>query len=688
MDPSTYGELMSVKQSQADRDQSLLAAMVESVDDAIVSETLDGVITSWNKGAERILGYPVEEVIGKHISIIVPAEHDDPTRILDRNRGGERVDQCQTKWRTKDRRFLDVSLTVLPVRDGAGNVVGASTVARDITERKQCEERLRESEQRLAAELEGMIRLHELSTRLVQTGDAAELLLEIVDAAIAVTAADLGNIQLFDRGSGTLKIVANRGFEASFLEFFNSVHEGQAACGTAMSSGKRVIIEDVAASPVFAGTPALEVMLVAGARAVQSTPLTSRSGRLVGMLSTHYRTPRRPAERDLRLLDLLARQAADCIERMQAEEDLCVQAQRKDEFLAMLAHELRNPLSAISMAVKVARQSRESELLDWSIDVVERQVKQLAHLIDDLLDVSRIIRGKIQLRQELIDIVPILNSALSTIRPLIEERKHKLFVSFGLGTLRVKADPVRIEQVALNLLTNAAKYTESGGQIWLTAEQRGTDVVIQVRDTGIGIPPERLSEMFEPFVQGDRSLARSEGGLGIGLTLVKSLVEMHQGSISAMSEGPGTGTEFTVRLPGVLSSHVQGSDSVATSAEVTRSSRILVVDDNADCADGLARLLKLLGHDVSTANDGPEAIVVAETVRPEVVLLDIGLPGMDGYEVARQLRKSQTCKEALIAAVSGYGNEEDRRRSRDAGFDFHFVKPVDHDALLAVLNTS
>jgi CheY-like chemotaxis protein len=293
----------------------------------------------------------------------------------------------------------------------------------------------------------------------------------------------------------------------------------------------------------------------------------------------------------------------------------------------------------------------------------------------------------IQLRPDMIDIGPVLYGAADTVRPLIEERKHKLDVSIGPGSLRVEADPVRLEQIVVNLLTNAAKYTESGGRIRLTAEHDGSEVVIRVRDNGIGIPPDQLPAMFELFVQGDRSSARSEGGLGIGLTLVKSLVEMHGGSVSAASEGPGNGSEFIVRLPAVTSPRVAPTRVQAASRSRNATSRILVVDDNVDSARGLARLLKLLGHKVETAGDGPEALAVVETYRPDVVLLDIGLPGMDGYDVARALRKHPACKDAVIIAVSGYGQAEDQRRSREAGFNFHLVKPIDHDALMTLLST-
>ncbi len=321
--------------------------------------------------------------------------------------------------------------------------------------------------------------------------------------------------------------------------------------------------------------------------------------------------------------------------------------------------------------------------------MIDRQVRHLSRLIDDLLDVSRINQGKIQLRKEVVDVVPILNSALDTVRPFAETRGHQLSTIYGPGPLRVEADPVRLEQVVVNLLTNAAKYTESGGRIWLHAGSEGADLVIRVRDTGIGMNPDRLPEMFDLFVQGERSIARSEGGLGIGLTLVKSLVEMHGGQVSATSEGPGKGSEFVVRLPAAIGT--RGSEAGLSAsdrkARAENAHRILVVDDNVDSARGLARLLKLLGHEVRTAGDGEEALAVAADYVPGVVLLDIGLPGMDGYQVARELRKQADSKDALIVAISGYGQDEDRRRAKEAGFDFHFVKPLDHAALLSVLET-
>lgn len=360
----------------------------------------------------------------------------------------------------------------------------------------------------------------------------------------------------------------------------------------------------------------------------------------------------------------------------------------KNEFLAMLAHELRNPLAAIRNAVTLAASSGTREDMEWSRDVTARQVKNFAHLIDDLLDVARITQGKIQIRKEAVEAVPVLKHAIEAVRPLIEERKHELLFSLTSENLRIEADTIRLEQMVVNLLTNAAKYTPSGGRIHLIAGIEKGQFICRVRDNGVGISPELLPRMFVLFAQDDQSLARSEGGLGIGLTLVKSLAELHGGSITASSDGPGQGSEFVLRIPVGTSNPDADTDSLATRAKPShRNLSILVVDDNEDSAKGMSKLLRLSGHTVQVAHSGPDAITSATEHGPEVVILDIGLPGMDGYEVAKTLRRSETCKHAVIIAVSGYGEEQARNRAIEAGFDHHMIKPVNFDTLLTVITS-
>jgi PAS domain S-box-containing protein len=376
----------------------------------------------------------------------------------------------------------------------------------------------------------------------------------------------------------------------------------------------------------------------------------------------------------------LAEEARSLNARLQAA------VQTRDHFLAVLSHELRNPLAAIRNAVTVAIRSPTTEHLEWSRDVTSRQVMNFAHLIDDLLDVSRVSQGKIQLRKEVVDVGSVLRHAVEAVRPLVEERKHELRLS--LADMRIEADTTRLEQMLVNLLGNAVKYTPSGGCIELVAGPEGSEFVCRVKDNGVGIAAELLPKMFDLFVQADRSLARSEGGLGIGLTLVRSLAELHGGSIAASSDGADQGSEFVLRLPAALSAGAQVSEARQGLKEKipTRGLRVLTVDDNEDTARGMAKLLKLSGHVVRVAHTGPDAIVAAREYQPEVVILDIGLPGMDGYEVAAQLRQEECGKNALIIAVSGYGEEQVRAHVGEARFDRHLVKPVNFDTLLAVMD--
>jgi PAS domain S-box-containing protein len=353
---------------------------------------------------------------------------------------------------------------------------------------------------------------------------------------------------------------------------------------------------------------------------------------------------------------------------------------RKDEFLAMLSHELRNPLSPILNAMHLLRlQGGENLIQQEARRVIERQVGQLTRIVDDLLEVSRITTGRVRLDPHRMDIRSVVERALESARPLIDRRQHELSVSLPPGPIWLHADSTRIEQVVVNLLNNAAKYTDEGGRIWLTVRQEGDEMLLSVRDSGVGIAPEMLPHVFDLFAQADRSLDRSQGGLGIGLSLVQHLVEMHRGTVDAMSAGLGRGSEFTVRLPILLSPASAPAPVVDKPADPTSKGwRILVVDDNEDSAEILAKLLRRTGNDVRTAYTGPSALDEAAVLLPEVVLLDIGLPGINGYEVARRIRQIADLKDIKLIAMTGYGQDSDRQLAQEAGFDSHITKPVDY----------
>ncbi|HMF36804.1 MAG TPA: CHASE3 domain-containing protein [Isosphaeraceae bacterium] len=416
--------------------------------------------------------------------------------------------------------------------------------------------------------------------------------------------------------------------------------------------------------------------------------LIGRGGRLLGHISLDGKTKGDFTQDDKAILTQLAHMAAVAYDNARLYEELRESDRRKDEFLATLAHELRNPLAPIRNSIHVMRLAgQDRATIDGSRAMIERQVQQMVRLVDDLLDLSRISRGQIELRTERVELATILTSAVETSRPLIEQSGHELTIALPQEPIPLVADPTRMAQVFSNLLNNAAKYTERGGHIWLSAQRDDGCVTVRVRDSGVGIPTEMLPRIFEMFTQVDRSLERVQGGLGIGLTLVKRLVEMHGGSIEAHSEGPKRGSEFVVRLPVALDLKATQSAAAGGEHAALRSNRrILVVDDNRDSADSLATMLNILGNEVRTAHDGLEAVDLAATFNPEVVLMDIGLPMLNGFDAARRMRDQPGGNDMVIVALTGWGQEEDRRRSQEAGFDHHIVKPVDPFALEKLLD--
>jgi signal transduction histidine kinase/ActR/RegA family two-component response regulator/PAS domain-containing protein len=530
----------------------------------------------------------------------------------------------------------------------------------------------------------------------------------VIDGAARLMRSQFASMQALETapdGNAELRLLAHRGFNARAMKEWERVRlDSATTCGEALRTARRCVVTDVSACGLLKGTLDLVTYLENGIRSVQTTPLVSRTGRLIGMLSTHWDRPYNPPERDLRNLDILARQAADLIERKRNEDALREADRRKDEFLATLAHELRNPLAPMRNALAVMRLPGGRQA-DRPREIIERQLSHLIRLVDDLLDVSRITRGTIPLRRIAIDLAAVIRQAVETARPLAEERGHELQVRLPNEPIYVDADPVRLAQVFNNLLNNACKYTEPGGRIELLAEQQDGEVVVTVRDNGVGIPGDRLDSIFDMFTQVDRSLERTQGGLGIGLTLVRRLVQEHGGRVVARSDGEGRGSEFEVRLPvlevapdaasteypAAVSRPGAPVSSVATLPVAGNGHRTgprrraLVVDDNVDSAESLAILLEATGNETRTAHDGREAIAAAEAFKPQVVFLDIGMPHLNGYDTARRIREQPWGRNIVLVAVTGWGQEEDRRRSKDAGFDAHLVKPADYTEVSRLL---
>lgn len=566
-----------------------------------------------------------------------------------------------------------------------------------IRERERIEAALRTARNQLEAEVSSLNRLHELGTQLLHTPDLPSALEEILRASIDLLSADMGNIQLYDPVEKVLKIAAQQGFEADFLDHFSTVHiESDTTCGRALRSTQRVVIEDVQADAGYAAH--LEAANKAGYRSVQSTPLLSRDGKPLGMLSTHFRLPRQPDEHQFRILDLYARQAAEFIEHLCVAERMQEADKRKDEFIAMLSHELRNPLSAIeNSALLLELPDVAIDKRQWAAKVVQRQCRAMKILLDDLLDVSRLSLGKFVLHKQNVTLASVIESAVETTQPLIDSAGHALSIAKLSPSWVIHGDPVRLTQVFSNLLSNAAKYTDARGKIALDVEITPEHAQIMVTDNGIGIDPLFAEQIFGMFSQMETRYGRTATGLGIGLALVRAIAELHGGGVKAASDGPGRGSVFTVTLP--LAQPVSSAPESSASAPQIHPSReagaepdakplrILIADDNKPAATAISMLFERDNHVVHTAHDGREALWEAERFQPDIMLLDIGMPHLSGYEVARAIRAAPWGARMYLIAATGWGQEKDKKLAEEAGFDVHLTKPIDFRQLKELVDS-
>jgi PAS domain S-box-containing protein len=593
----------------------------------------DHIIEFENPAHQRIMGRPGEDHIGKPVAEAYPEVAEEATRHL-----GEVFREGRVRTADKVRVMVPHStgappeetflrLALIPITATDGSAWGVMSMSFDVTNLVECLDNLSEPYRCVV----------ERSSQLIWVSDVA------------------GHAIFHNR---------------AFLEFTGVLQE--TLLGTA---GRCVIHPD----DVPAIAKAHEFSLQEGAPLRHEARLLRRDGVYIWhLLQIEPFTCERGKRTGWIGFATDIQQVKELAERAEAAN------RAKDEFLALLSHELRNPLSPILTAVQLVRLRNGGRAVQ-ELDVLERQVRHLARLVEDLLDVSRITRQKITLERRPVRITEVVDRAIEAASPLIDERNHRLLVERPPHDVMVFADPDRLEQVFWNLLTNAAKYTPPQGKITLIVDQTESEIVVRVRDAGEGIPPDLLPKLFDPFSQGARPLDRRQGGLGLGLTIVRNLVELHGGSVTAHSEGPGRGSEFVVRLPRIMPGEAHAPGKARGISVSSTRPRVLVVDDNNDAANMLAETLQDLGCQTETAFDGPSALEAAKGFRPRVVLLDIGLPLMDGYEVARRLRQEAELAPLKLVAITGYGEGSDRQKSREAGFDEHVVKPVDIDKLPGLL---
>jgi PAS domain S-box-containing protein len=614
------------------------AHLVAGVKDyAIFLLTPEGVVKTWNAGAERIKGYAADEIIGQHFSKFYTEESIAmgwPQHELAVAKKEGRFEDEGWRLRKDGSRFW-TNVVITALYDADGRPSAFIKITRDLSERRAAEETLRQSEERF---------------RLLVAG--------VKEYAIFMLDPD-GNIVSWNEGAARIKgYAAHEIIGKHFSSFYTS--------------------EDVEA-----GKPARELEVARQAGSVEDEGWRVKKDRSLFwanvVITAIY-------DEDRRLVGY-AKVTRDLTDKRKSEA-LEAADRQKNEFLAMLAHELRNPLAPISSGLHLLKLGDlDPDTMQQTTEMLERQVAHLVRLVDDLLDVSRVITGKLTFKRQAIDLSAAVHRAVEESRSTIDAHGHELMLSVPARPIIVDADAHRLAQVITNLLENAAKYTDTPSQIWLSVERQGDEAIIRVRDPGIGIAADVLPHVFSLFVQADNSLARTRGGLGIGLNVVKRIVDLHRGHVEVQSAGLGQGSEFTVRLPISRSGAAvfETKPPRRDDGPKTPSRKILVVDDNVDAALTVSALLKAWGHQVHTIYSGQAALDAVRNFRPDVILLDIGLPGMSGYEVARSVRAEPWAENTVIVALTGYGQESDRQRSWNSGFDYHLTKPPDPELLKSLL---
>ncbi|MFN3648120.1 MAG: PAS domain S-box protein [Armatimonadota bacterium] len=646
----------------------------------------------------EILGYPREELLQKTFQEIThPEDLAQDLALVERLRSGE-IDTyaLEKRYVTRDGSAVWAELTVsLGLVNGRPEYYIA--VIQDISARRRGEEELQATAARLDRANNRLRVLNEASRAFAELSSDYPRLLRTVVQRTAELIGDTCVLRLVSEDGqrldsfGVYSTVPDAERLIRMLDAAHPQRVDEGYGGQVLRTGEPLLIPEIAAEDATRQMkPEYRPLRDAvGLTSMLAVPLRGRR-RLLGvlMLARHNPPGRSYSEEDLGLLQELGDRAALAIEKARLYHVLETQGRRKDEFLAMLAHELRNPLAPIVTSSEILRLRSDGDpVVRKQREIIERNARHLSRLVDDLLEVSRINEGKISLRTERVDLSQVVEQAVTSTRAAIEERGHHLNVSVPLPPVFLQADPTRLVQVLVNLLNNAAKYTDDGGEISLVAQREQGEAVLRVRDNGRGMDPELQARVFDLFVQGERTLARAEGGLGVGLTLAKRLVEMHHGTIQVHSDGPGLGTEFTVRLPAEPEREPAAAAVPSASAAADGNGRVLLVEDNADAAETLTDLLHLWGYEVRSVRDGRAALSAVPEYEPRIILLDIGLPGMDGYEVARELRKNGSFAGAGLIALTGYGDPEHRQAAEAAGFDHHLIKPVNPEALRALLAT-